>query len=128
MENSCATLCLLTGKMMNNNSQKPRSKTNYQITYVNSVNKYCMGENIMNGGAAKEKALQSQQWHLGYIYHSRYRNSPVGIIIAVQSLLKFLSHQMVLGLGPSSKLKLYALLGPKIWYPGFFENMKKENE
>ena len=65
----------------------------------------------------------------GYINHSRYRDSSVGIKVAVEShLIKFFSRYLMLGLGPSSKLELHVLLGPKVQYQGFFENMKKENE
>ena len=39
---------------------------------------------------------------------------------------KFLSRKTVLGLGPSSKLELHALLGPKVQYPGFFKKLKKK--
>ena len=79
--------------------------------------------------AAKEKALQSQQWYSGTYTTPDIGNYQLASKQLFNLLSKFLSRKTVLGLGPSSKLELYALLGPKVQYPGFFKiQRKKMNE
>ena len=74
----------------------------------------------------KEKALQSQQWNLGIYTTPDIGNHQLESKQLFNLLSKFLSCKTVLGLGPSSKLELHALLGPKVQYPSFIKIWKKK--